>query len=213
MLRRREEAATSSKDAPFAVDMGRGGPSAVASWGDVGVHVGVVHLESRRQGARRGRARRRKRQLAAAGAELRGGRAPVSRFARRLQLGRPRRRVPLRLGLARRLGGSRLPAGAVRDGRANRMLSHRYQNRYDRVFVRQTRAVAGFALVGTARLPDLTITDRHKRLPAYPSDPGPSRPRASLQTPAAAPSRSRSRHHRRPRVLRAADEESEAAQQ
>ena len=31
--------------------------------------------------------------------------------------------------------------------------------------------VAGFALVGTARLPDLTITDRHQRvLPAYPSD-------------------------------------------
>ena len=58
------------------------------------------------------------------------------------------------------------------DGRKNRMLSHRYQNRYDRVFLfgKLARA-AGFALVGTTRLPDLTITDRHKRvLPAYPSD-------------------------------------------
>jgi HAD superfamily hydrolase (TIGR01662 family) len=84
------------------------------------------------------------------------------------------------------------------------MLSHRYQNRYDRVFLfdgsklvcSKLARVAGFALVGTARLPDLTITDRHQRvLPAYPSDhfgavatlaPAGKKPSAADQKPSAA---------------------------
>jgi len=159
--------------------MGRGVLSAVASWGEVDVHVGVVHLESfvgkEHDAAVRAE---RKRQLAAAGDELkklagnglavllgdcnwddRDGAVPLS--------GSDWRDAWEEAGYPRN-------AQYTYDGRANRMLSHRYQNRYDRAFLfdgSKLARVAGFALVGTARLPDLTITDRHKRvLPAYPSD-------------------------------------------
>ena len=190
---------------------------AVASWGDVDVHVGVVHLESfvgkEHDAAVRAE---RKRQLAAAGAELQGragtglavllgdcnwddrdGAVPLS--------GSDWRDAWEEAGYPRN-------AQYTYDGRANRMLSHRYQNRYDRVFlfdgsklVCSLARVAGFALVGTARLPDLTITDRHKRvLPAYPSDHFGAV--ATLAPAGQKPSRrrrlqSRRRNHsRRPRV-------------
>ncbi len=164
--------------------MGRGILLAVASWGEVDVHVGVVHLESfvgkEHDAAVRAE---RKRQLAAAGDELQGragtglavllgdcnwddrdGAVPLS--------GSDWRDAWEEAGYPRE-------AQYTYDGRKNRMLSHRYQNRYDRVFLfdgsklvcSKLARVAGFALIGTARLPDLTITDRHQRvLPAYPSD-------------------------------------------
>ena len=137
--------------------MGRGVLSAVASWGDVDVHVGVVHLESfvgkEHDAAVRAE---RKRQLAAAGAELQGragnglavllgdcnwddrdGAVPLA--------GADWRDAWEEAGYPR-------DAQYTYDGRANRMLSHRYQNRYDRVFLFGKLArVAGFALVGTAR--------------------------------------------------------------
>ena len=120
--------------------MGRGVLSAVASWGDVDVHVGVVHLESfvgkEHDAAVRAE---RKRQLAAAGAELQGragtglavllgdcnwddrdGAVPLS--------GSDWRDAWEEAGYPR-------DAQYTYDGRANRMLSHRYQNRYDRVFL------------------------------------------------------------------------------
>ena len=164
--------------------MGRGVLSAVASWGDVDVHVGVVHLESfvgkEHDAAVRAE---RKRQLAAAGAELQG-RAGTGLAVLLGDCNWDDRdgAVPLAGADWRDAweeAGYPRDAQYTYDGRANRMLSHRYQNRYDRVFLfdgskfvcSKLARVAGFALVGTARLPDLTITDRHKRvLPAYPSD-------------------------------------------
>ena len=155
--------------------MGRGVLLAVASWGDVDVHVGVVHLESFVGKDQDATVRvERKRQLTAAGAELEklagnglavllgdcnwddtDGAAPLAGWRDAWEeAGYPR------------------AAQYTYDGRANGMLSHRYQNRYDRIFVSGKLAgVSAFELVGTARLPDLTITDRHKRvLPCYPSD-------------------------------------------
>ena len=182
--------------------MGRGVLLAVASWGDVDVHVGVVHLESfvgkEQDAAVRAE---RKRQLAAAGDELK----KLAGNGLAVLLGDCNwddrdGAVPLGSDWRDAWEEASYPRDAqyTYDGRKNRMLSHRYQNRYDRVFLfGKLACVAGFALVGTTRLPDLTITDRHKRvLPAYPSDhfgvlttlaPAGQKPSAAAAAPKPAP--------------------------
>ena len=153
--------------------MGRGVLLAVASWGEVDVHVGVVHLESfvgkEHDAAVRAE---RKRQLAAAGAELQG-RAGTGLAVLLGDCNWDDRDGAVPLGSdwrdAWEEAGYPRDAQYTYDGRANRMLSHRYQNRYDRVFLfdgsklvcSKLARVAGFALVATLILAGIIISNAH----------------------------------------------------